>query len=147
MKYLLIAYKSDSSDYSMGCHVESYPSDFDIRETEDYYKLVDLCAGFLSKPLGAGETGYELNVLGDGEWILHESYPVWDDDFGKELNELGVKLQTDMRAREKELTMEREELDKKKKEQEKKEERERQRREAIRQRDKLLKEYPLTSGN
>ena len=62
MRYILTAYKSDSSDTCRGCLMESYSSDFRAINTTNRDKAIAFIAEILLEnlKLGHGEIGYEL---------------------------------------------------------------------------------------
>lgn len=62
MRYILTAYKSDSSDTCRGCLMESYSSDFEFINTTNRDEAIRFIAKILlaNMKLGHGESGYEL---------------------------------------------------------------------------------------
>lgn len=58
--YLLIANKPDSADYCMGCQMESYSGDYIIEHNLTEEALIERIAELESKPLGRGESGYDI---------------------------------------------------------------------------------------
>lgn len=67
-KYAFIAYKSNSDDSCMGCHVASYSSDLELQTQLNQQQLVDVWAGILNRNmnLDINELGYEVTVLENG---------------------------------------------------------------------------------
>ena len=76
--YTILAYKPDSSDYCMGCHVASYSSGFEYYYTEDRGEAVKFIAGKLvnNKHMDNNEDGYEITILMNG---AEPSQDTWDE--------------------------------------------------------------------
>jgi hypothetical protein len=66
-KYILVAYKSDSSDYCRGCHMASYSSDHEIVSTDDRTYVVETYAKYLSFEPRVNEDIYELTLFCDSD--------------------------------------------------------------------------------
>jgi hypothetical protein len=85
MNYLVIANKPDSEDYCRNCLMESYSSDFEIRnfvfdpeydESDEYRRkqAVESVAEFLSRNpfMRTNEIGYEVHVFADCDDVTYE---------------------------------------------------------------------------
>jgi hypothetical protein len=60
MKYILRAYKPDSDDHCMGCHMASYRSDYIVRSNLSEEQLIEEIAKIKTKKLGHNEWEYEI---------------------------------------------------------------------------------------
>jgi len=70
-KFILIAYKPNSSDYCMGCHMASYGSDFIFEEYQDVESLAQKLADIDEWYLEDGEDGFEPPyIIYNGETII-----------------------------------------------------------------------------
>jgi|SRR6201998_47647 len=67
MNYLIVAYKSDSSDYCRGCHMASYSSDFEFLNTNDRSKALRFLVDKLNVKLDYNESGFKFTLFIDGK--------------------------------------------------------------------------------
>ena len=67
MNYLIIAYKSDSSDYCRGCHMASYSSDFEFINTNDRNKALRFLVDKINTTLDYNESGFKFTMFLDGK--------------------------------------------------------------------------------
>lgn len=65
-KFTLVAYKPNSNDYCMGCHVESYSSDLAIESGLSKEELIERIALLKARILGPNEEGYEMHIFAGG---------------------------------------------------------------------------------
>jgi hypothetical protein len=73
MKYILRAYKENSSDYCMGCHMESYDSDYIEEGPLSEEELIKAIARIKTIELSYKECGYEIwYEIYQPEEISHE---------------------------------------------------------------------------
>ncbi len=75
--YTLIAHKPESDDYCMGCHMESYYSDFKIHTQLTRYELIQKWANFAATELDKNEAGYDITVLTSIEGF---TFALYSDD-------------------------------------------------------------------
>ena len=66
--YTVIAYKPDSNDYCMGCHMASYSSDMQWLSSENEEEVAQFIAEFIKKNhfSECGEDNYEFTYLYNG---------------------------------------------------------------------------------
>ena len=76
--YTILAYKPDSSDYCMGCHMASYSSGFEYHCTEDRAEAVKFIGKLVdnNKHMDSHEVGYEITILING---AEPSQDTWDE--------------------------------------------------------------------
>ena len=73
--YTVLAYKPDSDNYCMNCHMESYPSDFQFKVCGSEQEAVEFAALFVGHVCRHGESGYDVVILVNGK---DGSYPYCD---------------------------------------------------------------------
>lgn len=73
-KYMFVAYKPNSSDYCMGCHMASYSSDFIFKNHLTREELIEEWALVLFKnaTLDYNEEGYEFRIFNNGVNVYAE---------------------------------------------------------------------------
>ena len=86
MKVVVVSYKSNSSDFCMGCHVESYDSDLCVGEFTRSEKAAEQIATLDSKRFSHGEDKYEHHIFvsdpaqDERDWDMSEEDIVhWKD--------------------------------------------------------------------
>jgi len=113
--YTFIAYKSNSDDYCMSCHMASYDSHFVHERVDTCKELVALLAECLYKDatLDTGESGYggDIIIYQDGVllYCMQDGYSRGEDEMTPEQSEVIVNVFKEA----KELVDKRLEIDKK----------------------------------
>lgn len=79
-RFLLVAYKPQSADYSRGCLMASYHADHVVHNQLAHYQLINLWAGYLLKNLNLdyNEAGYDFFIFKDGVQVWKEQNATWD---------------------------------------------------------------------
>jgi len=82
-KFILIAYKPDSSDTCMGCYMGGYSSDLEVKTNLNETELLDLWSDLKSHYgfRGPNEAGYEFMVIKDGHTVFDEMEGAIDGNF------------------------------------------------------------------
>lgn len=88
MKYILVAYKPDSSDYCRGCHMASYSSGYKMYSECTREQLIKEWAALRAIELSCNEAEYEFQLIIDGYFVGGERHPYRGSiDIGEEEDE------------------------------------------------------------
>lgn len=70
--FILVAYKSNSSDYCRGCHMASYHSEHKLDINLNRERLIKEWARYTAYETKVGESGYDISVFGivEGKIVL-----------------------------------------------------------------------------
>jgi hypothetical protein len=105
--YLLIEYKTDSTDYCSGCRMASYSSDHQVHNFLTAEQLVEKWAKYLHRNLNldCNEAGYEFWIFKNGVMLFKENYTDWDgaerygyntDEYYEHIEELEAQEKADL---------------------------------------------------